>query len=63
MDLRRDRLEVQHDLIASHENPVIIYVAVASAFIANVESQLGLVERNRCAQVVNNEERGNTVQH
>ena len=31
MDFRRDRLEVQHDLIAAHENPKVVYAAIAAA--------------------------------
>ena len=63
MYLGRDRLEVQHDLIASHEGPEIRPLSVAAALVANVEPQFGLVKRNRGVQVVNNKEGSNTVQH
>jgi hypothetical protein len=60
MDLGRDRLKVQHDLIAAHENPIVTYVAIASALVQNLEPKLGLVERNRSLQVVDDEKRSNT---
>jgi len=63
MDFGRDRLEVQHDLIASHENPIVVDVAIASALVPNIEPQFGLVERNRSFQVVDDEKRRNTFQH
>ena len=61
MDFGRDRLEVQHDLIASHENPIVVDVAIASALVPNIEPQFGLVERNRGFQIVDDKEGSNTV--
>src|SRR4029077_4838770 len=63
MDLRSDRFEVQHDLIASNDGPEVISGSIASALIANVKPQLGLVERKRSGQVVDNKKGSNRVQH
>ena len=63
MDLGRDGLEHEHDPVAPHDGEVIICVSVATTLMKNVETQLGLIERKRSAQVVDNEEGSNTVQH
>jgi hypothetical protein len=63
MDFRRDGLEHEHDSVAPKEGPEVVCVSVASSLITNVESQLGLIERKRSAQVVDNKKGRNTVQH
>jgi hypothetical protein len=63
MDLRRDGLDHEHDAVASHDGPEVISGSVASAFIENVEPQLGLIEGKRSGEVVDNKERSNRVQH
>src|SRR5215469_13444116 len=63
MDLGRDGLEHEHDSVASHDGPEVVGGSVASALIKNVEAQLGLIEGDRCAQIVNDEEGSNSVQH
>jgi hypothetical protein len=63
MDLRRDGLDHEHDAVASHDGPEVISGSVASAFIENVEPQLGLIERKRSGQVVDNKKGSNRIQH
>ena len=63
MDLGRDGLEHEHDSVTSKDSPEVVCVSVASSLITNVESQLGLIERKRSAQVVDNKKGSNTVQH
>ena len=63
MDFGRDGLEHEHDSVASKDGPEVACVSVASSLITNVEPQLGLVERKRSAQVVDNKKGSNTVQH
>ena len=63
MDLRRDGLEIDHHPVASHDGEEVISGSIASALIANLKPQLGLVERKRGGQVVDNKERSNRVQH
>ena len=63
MDLWRDGLEVQHDPVASYDGEEVISGSIASALIANVKPQLGLVERKRSGQVVDNKKGSNRVQH
>src|SRR5215467_15067517 len=64
MDLRGDGLEHEHDSVASKNGPeILVCLSVASSLIANVESQLGLIERKRSRQIVDNEKGSNTVQH
>jgi hypothetical protein len=41
----------------------VISVSVTTALIKNVEIQLGLIERKRSAQAVDNKEGSNTGQH
>src|ERR1700674_2897658 len=63
MDLRRDGLEHERYSVASHDGEVVISVSVTTTLIKNVEPQLGLIERKRSAQVVDNKKGSNTVQH
>ena len=63
MDLGRDGLEHEHDPVTSKDSPEVVCVSVASSLITNVESQLGLIERKRSAQVVDNKKGSNTVEH
>src|SRR5438094_4103171 len=63
MDLGRDGLEHEHDPVTSKDSPEVVCVSVASSLITNVESQLGLIERKRSAQVVDNKKGSNTIQH
>src|SRR5438270_3315432 len=63
MDLWRDGLEVQHDPVASDDGEEVISGSIASALIADVKPQLGLVERKRSGQVVDNKKGSNRVQH
>src|SRR4051794_2139921 len=63
MDLRCDRLEVQHDPVASNDGEEVISGSIASALIADLKPQLGLVERKRGGQVVDNKKGSNRVQH
>ena len=52
MDFGSDLLEHEHDLVASNNGEEVRPGPVTASLVANVESQLGLVERNRGAQVV-----------
>src|SRR5215813_7426655 len=64
MHLGRDGLEHKRYSVASQDGKeVVIFVAVTSALITNVKPQLGLVERKRSAQVVDNKKGHNIVQH
>src|SRR5579864_1420159 len=63
MDLRRDRLEVQHNPVASHDGEEVIFWYIASALITKVKPQLGLVERKRSGEVIDNKKGSNRVQH
>jgi len=63
MDFGSDLLEHEHDLVASNNGEEVRPDPVTASLVANVESQLGLVERNRGVQVVDNKEGSNTVQH
>ena len=63
MDLRRDGLEHEHDPVASNDGEEVISGSVASALIANVEPQLGLVEGKRSGQVVDDEKGSSSGQH
>jgi hypothetical protein len=63
MDLGRDGLEHEHCSVASHDGPEVISASLATAFIKNVEPQLGLIVRKRSAQVVDNKKGSDTVQH
>ena len=56
-------LKIQHDPVASHDGEEVISGSVASAFISNVKPQLGLVERKRSGQVVDNKKGSNRIQH
>ena len=59
----RDGLEHEHDSVASHDGEVVISVSVTTTLMKNVEPQLGLIERKRSVQVVDNKKGSNTVQH
>jgi hypothetical protein len=50
MDLRCDLLEHEHDLGASNNGEEVRPDPVTTSLVANVESQLRLVERNRGAR-------------
>ncbi len=63
MDLRGDGLEHKHDLVASDEGPEVVGWFVAASFVEELESQFGLIEVEGLAQVVNDEEGGDAVQH
>jgi hypothetical protein len=54
MDLGRDGFKHEHYSVSSHEGEVVISVSVTTTLIKNVEFQLGLIERKRSAQVVDN---------
>ncbi len=64
MDLGRDSLHHEHYLVASDDGPEVLSVSVSvtTTPIKNVESQLGLIERKRSAQVVDNKEGSNPCQ-
>jgi hypothetical protein len=61
--LGRDLLEHHRYTVTPHDGKVVSSVSFTPAFMANVESQLGLVERKRSVQIVDNEKGGDTVQH
>src|SRR5262249_50535259 len=64
MYLGRDGLEHEHDFVASKDGPeIVVCVSVASSLITNVEAQLGLIERKRSGQIVDNKKGSDTVQH
>src|SRR5579862_1768337 len=63
MDLRRDGLEADHDLVASDEGPVVVAFCVAASFIQKPEAQFGLVEVEGFAQIIHNKGGSNAVQH
>src|SRR5438270_5742966 len=63
MDLGRDGLEHEHDPVASNDGPEVVSFSVAAALITNVKPQLGLVERKRSGQVVDNKKGSDSVQH
>jgi hypothetical protein len=63
MDLGRDRLEHEHYPVASDDGEVVVSVSVTTTPIKNVETQLGPIERKRSAQVLDNKEGSDTVQH
>jgi len=59
MDLGRDGLDHEHYPVASDDGEVVTSVSVTTRLIENVEAQLGLIERKRSAQVVDNKEGSN----
>jgi len=54
MDLGRDGLDHEHYPVASDDGPEVSFGSVTTTFVKNVETQLGLIERKRGAQVVDN---------
>jgi hypothetical protein len=62
MDLRRNVLEHQHHPVAADDGPKVIAVSITT-LVQDVEPELGLVELQGSAQIVNNKKGRNTVQH
>jgi hypothetical protein len=56
-------LSISMTPVASNDGEEIISGSVASALIPNLKPQLGLVERKRSGQVVDNKKGSNRVQH
>src|SRR4029077_14412007 len=52
MDLRCDGLEEEHRQVAHQDGPEVVSIAVTATLMKNAEPQLGLIERERRAQVV-----------
>jgi hypothetical protein len=61
MDLGCDGLEEEHGSVANQDGPEV--VSVTTTLMKNVEPQLGLIEGNRRAQVVDDKKGSRTVQH
>jgi hypothetical protein len=63
MDLGRDGLEEEHGSVAYQDGPEVVSVSVATTLMKNVEPQLGLIERKRRAQIVDDKRGSRTFQH
>jgi hypothetical protein len=63
MDLGCDGLEEEHGSVAYQDGPEVVSVLVATTLMKNVEPQLGLIERKRRAQVVDDKRGSRTLQH
>src|SRR5215470_11944155 len=63
MDLGCDGLEHERYAVASNDGEEVFSDSVSSAFVANFKAQLGLIERKRIGQVVDNKKGSHTVQH
>src|SRR5258708_12460024 len=63
MDLGCDGLEEEHSSVANQDGPEVVSVSVTTTLMKNVEPQLGLIERQRSAQVVDDKRRSRTFQH
>jgi len=57
MDLRCDGLEEEHGSVAYQDGPEVVSISVTTTLMKNVEPQLGLIERKRSAQVVDDKRR------
>ena len=63
MDLGCDGLEEKHGSVAYQDGPEVVSVSVTTTLTKNVEPQLGLIERKRRAQVVDDKRGSRTLQH
>src|SRR5262249_22257319 len=63
MDFGADLLNHERNPVASSDGEEVGSLSVTSSLITNVEPQLGLIERKRSGEVVDNKKGRNTVQH
>jgi hypothetical protein len=56
-------IALKHHPIATDDGEEVRSFSVASAFVADVKPQFGLVERNRGVQIVDDEEGNSSGQH
>jgi len=61
MNIGRNGLKHEDYLVSSERRPEIVVWPNPAALVEHVEAKLGLVEMNRCRQVVNDKEGCNTV--
>jgi hypothetical protein len=60
MNIRRNVLEHQHDLVSTEHRPKICALAI-TALVAYLEAKPRLIELNRFCQIVNDKEGYNTI--
>jgi hypothetical protein len=63
MDLGCDGLEEEHGSVAYQDGPEVVSDSVTTTLMKNFEPQLGLIERKRRAQVVDDKRGSRTFQH
>src|SRR5579872_7044233 len=62
MNLRSNRFEAHHDAVTSDERPEILAAPIASAFVRNFKTELGLVEVEARLKIIDNKAWNDTVE-